>query len=92
MQASHDISLPVFGVWKGYADLASDLGAKPDTVLRQLNRRRIPVHQWPLMIERATERGKTLTAEDLLAFNTPPPRNGRRRVIRRRKRSEARVS
>lgn len=93
MQANQDISPAVFGVWTDATALAADIGAKPDTVYRALARRRLPVHWWPKMIDRAAQRGKLLTADALLAFNTPPPKLGRRSIrATRRKRVEARAN
>jgi hypothetical protein len=93
MQANHNISPAVFGIWTDSAALGEDIGVKPDTVYRALARRRLPVHWWPKMIDRAAQRGKLLTADVLLAFNQPPPKLGRRAIrATRRKRSEARAS
>jgi hypothetical protein len=91
MQESRDISPAIFGIWSGSAQLAEDLKAKADTVSRWLKRRRIPVHFWPAMIAAAAQRGKLLTSDQLLAFNTPPPRQGRRSTRTRRKRTELRA-
>jgi len=93
MQANQDISPAVFGIWADSTALATDIGAKPDTVYRALVRRRLPVHWWPKMIDQAAQRGKLLTADVLLAFNQPPPKLGRRAIrSSRRKRTEARAS
>lgn len=92
MQEHLDNNPSIFGIWTSYTELAGDLKSKPDTVCRWLNRKRIPVHFWQPMIDAAAQRGKLLTPDRLLAFNTPPPKQGRRAIrAARRKRTELRA-
>jgi hypothetical protein len=90
MQAIQDI----FGIWPTLVDMATAIGAKPDTVYRWQKKGRIPEDSWQAVIDAAVVRGQPLTAGDLLAVNTPPKLRGRpAHKIRtlRRKRNEARL-
>lgn len=92
MQATQDIRPPVFGIWADTDQLASEINRKADTVYRAWKRQRLPVDWWPELIDAAAQRGKLLTADTLLAFNTPRPKRGKRAMRgNRRKRGELRV-
>lgn len=67
----------VFARWDTISDLAADIGEKPDTVYRWKKRRRIPEAAWASVIAAASRRGIAITADELLAVNTPMKQRGR---------------
>lgn len=71
MQALQDI-FDIFGPQKkAVRNMAIALNEKTDTVYRWRKKGQIPPHAWPALIEAAKERGKKITASDLLKANTP---------------------
>jgi hypothetical protein len=94
MQAIHDI----FALWPSISAMANDLNENSDTVLRWKYRGRIPEPAWPKVIERSAALGQPVTAEFLLAVNTPMKQRGwlahkkqRAKVVRLKARSRARA-
>lgn len=89
MQGIQDI----FGIWPSINSMAEALSEKPDTVSRWKLRGRIPEHIWPKLIERSAGLTTPITAETLLAFNTPMLPRGKpsHKVVSRKQRQRARA-
>lgn len=62
----------IFRLWPSVSELASQIGEKPDTVLRWKLRGRIPERVWPKVIMAAGLMDKPLTVGQLLAANATP--------------------
>lgn len=75
MQAIDDI----FKIWPTLGEMADDLGQLEDTVYRWKQRGRIPEDAWPMVIAKASEREKPVTASQIMRFNAPIARRGRPR-------------
>ena len=72
MQGPRDI----FSIWANVSEMAESIDQLPDTVYRWKLRSRIPEEHWNAVIAAAGKRGKTITASDILAANTPSKRRG----------------
>lgn len=77
MQAIDDI----FGIWPSLGEMAKDLGQIEDTVYRWKMRGRIPEDVWPTVIEKAAAREQLVTASQIMRFNAPIKKRGRRPSI-----------
>lgn len=56
-----------FDAWETVVDLANDMGVPVQTAYGWRRRGSLPVKYWPRLIQKAKERGVTLTIEDLAA-------------------------
>lgn len=74
MQAIHDI----FGIWDSVRAMSEALERKYDTVLAWRTRGRIPEDAWTDVIAAALKRGVTITVAQILEFNTPLKKRGKR--------------
>lgn len=91
MQAIGDI----FSAFDSVHQLADALGRKYDTVLAWRTRGRIPEDAWADVIAAAHKRGVTISAAQILEFNTPLKKRGKppqKTKAMRSRRSESRVA
>lgn len=91
MQAIGDI----FSAFDSVHQLADELGRKYDTVLAWRTRGRIPEDAWADVIAAAQKRGISISAAQILAFNTPLKKRGKppqKTKAMRSRRSESRVA
>lgn len=88
MQDVQDIS-SIFG--PKYSAMALAIGESPDNVRKWIKHKRIPETAWQALVQAATDRGVSLSVEDILRANRPlKPRPGRPRgkVVRLKRRTK----
>jgi uncharacterized protein YjcR len=58
----------IIGLWDSPETLATELGAKVETVRKWRQRNNIPAEWWASIIEAAKARGQSLTADQMTAL------------------------
>lgn len=69
----------IFSIWPSITVMATDLDQLPDTVYRWRKKKRIPVHAWPAVIEKAAKREVLVTAAQLMDLSSASKPRGRPR-------------
>lgn len=59
----------LFSLWASVSDMAADVGETVWAVAKWKQRKRIPQHSWPAVIDAANRKGKRISADDLLAMH-----------------------